>query len=358
MWSTRRPSRGAARFVRVRGRAPSRRGLALLIVLTAWGREGEAQVTAQGFDVDRLYLSPPDGGWFVMDALDMHGPLGGAVALTTNYARDSLRVGSANRAPRVAVVSDLSTADFGFAVTYDRFRLYLNLDWILDVAGNSATVGAYQYSAPTTGSPLTPAGVNPDTAPDAFGDARIGFDARWIGSPGGPFRLGGSAQLFVPSSNTSRSEYVTDGTVRAMLRLLVAGDIGSFGYAGQLGVHIRPLDDGPTPGSPEGSELVFGVAAGPRFGVGGGRSMAIVVGPEVYGETAFRSPLGTATGVEALLSGRLEGTGDSGAQMRVKLGAGGGLDPRFGAPAWRVVVGIEMFGHQADPHACALHPNE
>jgi hypothetical protein len=353
MWSTRPPSRRASpgHAVLLLRRAAFRRGLELLLVLTAWGRPGAAQVKAEGFDVDRLYLSPAGGGWFVMDTLDMHGGLGGAMALTTGYARDSLRVGGANGAPSVAVVSDLGTADFSFAVTYDRFRLYLDLDWILDVAGNDATVGTYQYSAPSTGFPLTPAGVNPDTAPDAFGDARIGFDSRWIGSPGGPFRLGVGAQLFIPSSNTTRSEYVTDGTLRAMLRLLVAGDVGSFGYAGHLGVHIRPLDDAPTPGSPEGSELLFGVAAGPRFGLGKSGSMAIVVGPEIYGETAFRSLLGTSTGVEALLTGRLEETGDDGALLRVKLGGGAGLDPRFGAPAWRGIVGIEISDHLPDRHA-------
>jgi hypothetical protein len=116
-----------------------------------------------------------------------------------------------------------------------------------------------------------------------------------------------------------------------------------FGYAGQLGVHVRPLDDAPTPGSPKGSELLFGVAAGPRLALGKEGAMALVVGPEIFGETALRSPFGSATGVEGLLSGRIEGTAEDGTQLRVKLGIGAGLDARFGAPEWRAIVGIELF---------------
>jgi hypothetical protein len=129
-----------------------------------------------------------------------------------------------------------------------------------------------------------------------------------------------------------------------MLRALVAGDVGRFGYAGQLGVHIRPLDEGSTPDGPRGSELLFGAAAGPRFPVDAAGHFAAVVGPEIYGETAFASFFGgPTTGVEALLSGRLEGAGIDGGQLRVRLGAGGGLDPQFGAPEMRVVVGVELF---------------
>src|SRR5208282_3530659 len=101
-------------------------------------------------------------------------------------------------------------------------------------------------------------------------------------------------------------DYTTDGTVRAMLRVLFAGDLATFTYAGQLGVHVRPLDDAPTPGSPQGSELLFGAAGGVRFPAGG--STAVVVGPELFGETAFRSFFqSTATGLEGLLTARVEG---------------------------------------------------
>jgi hypothetical protein len=245
-------------------------------------------------------------------------------------------------------VSDEVFADIGLAVTYDRWRLYVNLDAPLVIQGDSGTLGGYQFTAPT----VSVAKGNPDT----LSDPRIGLDARLVGDAASPFRLGASAQLFAPVGATPSVDgstlprlgyYDTDGTFRAMLRVLVAGDLGRFSYAGQLGAHIRALDDSPQPGGPRGSELLFGLAGGGKLPVG--RGLALAVGPEVFGETAFRSFFGSATtGVEGLLTGRLEGTGDDGPQLRVKLGAGGGLDAQFGAPEWRVVFGIEVFDHSGD----------
>lgn len=333
--------------------------LVALAVLSSWTGRAEAQQQAQGFALDRLYLSAPGGGWFVMDTLDMHGGLGGAVSLTTGYAHDPLRVRTSDGSQRLTVVSDEALTDIGFAATYGRFRAYLNFDTPLTVQGqgcppapHDATcgiVGAYQFTAPNSGQAFTPSGVNPATAPDAFADARIGFDVRLLGSWRSPLRLGAGAQLFVPSPNTVRSEYLTDGTFRAMGRLLAAGDVGAFSYAGQVGVHVRPMDASPTPGGPAGSELLFGLAAGPKFSVGKNQAMSLVVGPEVFGETAFRSFFGSsATGVEGLLGGRLEGNADDGGQLRVKLGVGGGLDARFGAPEWRMVLAVELFDRHGD----------
>lgn len=312
-----------------------RRALRLAVAVlaaSACPSRAEAQQQPQGFAVERFYPSAPGGGWMVMDTLDMHGGLGGVMAMTTGYALKPLRV--TDGVQHVAVVSGQAFTDFGFAATFDRLRLYLDVDLPLLVKGDGGTVGDYSYDAFS---------VDLGTNPDTLGDARIGMDARLLGDASSPFRLGAGAQLFVQSGH--REDYVTDGTYRAMGRLLFAGDIGLFTYAGQLGVHVRPLDDSPAPGSPRGSELLFGVAAGPRFPVGGCGSTVVVVGPEVYGETAFSSFFGTgATGVEALLSGRIEGT-DDGAQLRVKLGTGGGIDPHFGAPEWRIVLGVEVFDH-------------
>jgi hypothetical protein len=255
------------------------------------------------------------------------------------------------------VVSDQAFADFGMAATYDRWRVYLNLEAPLVGEGQWGTVGGVEFQHPP---------LDLGFQPDVLSDARIGIDGRLWGEPGGPFRLGASAQLFIPSG--SRADYVTDGTYRAMGRVLFAGDIRSLTYAGQLGVHIRPLDDASTPGSPRGSELLFGLAAGARFPVGraaaanetvgsgaaanetvrrDGRKV-IVVGPEIYGATAFVDFLGpTRTAVEGLLTGRFEGTGTHGGQLRLKLGIGAGLDPHFGGPAYRFVIGVEVFDHGA-----------
>src|SRR5260370_342809 len=134
--------------------------------------------------------------------------------------------------------------------------------------GDSGMVGAYRFTAPS---------LDPGKNPDTISDARFGFDVRLLGAPGSSFRIGAGAQLLIPFGD--RADYITDDSFRGMVRALVAGDIGRFTYAGQLGVHIRPLDDSPVPGSPRGSELLFGVAAGRRLSLGG--NWAVVLGPEV-----------------------------------------------------------------------------
>ena len=317
----------------------TRVSIAALLAVFAWASSAEAQ-QAQGFAVDRLYLSAPGAGWVVMDALDMRGGLGGAAAMSVGYARAPLQVTSRDGAQRLTVVSKQASANFGFAVTYDRWRLYLDADMPFVISGTSGTVDGYQYVAPP---------VDIGTNPDTLSDPRIGFDARLVGDATSPFRLGAGAQLFVPNGN--RSDYDTDGTYRAMGRVLVAGDVGLLTYAGHVGVHVRPLDDSPVAGSPRGSEMIFGAAAGPRILVGPGKT-ALVVGPEIYGATAFRSFFSSkGTALEGLLSGRLEGTADDGPQLRVKLGTGVGVNHHFGAPEWRLVFVIELFDRHAEtPH--------
>ncbi|MBI5535674.1 MAG: hypothetical protein HY898_23285 [Deltaproteobacteria bacterium] len=282
--------------------------------------------------MERFYPSAPGGGWMVMDDLDLRGSLGGVIALSGGYARNPLRLAGPDAARRVDVISDQAFADVGVAMTYSRFRLYLNLASPLAVRGKSGTIGEAHLTAPSVS-----LGENPDT----FSDVRLGFDARLLGDTRGPLRLGVGAQLIVPSAE--REDYLTDGTWRAMGRVLFAGNLGLWTYAGQMGLHLRKLDDTSVPESPQGHELLFGIAAGPRFPSGPGERTVVVIGPELFGQTAARSMFGTSTtGAEALLTGRVEHTADDRSQVRFKLGTGGGLHPHFGAPVWRAVVAIEV----------------
>jgi hypothetical protein len=289
-----------------------------------------AQQQANGFALERLYTSAPGGGWIVMDSLDMHGEFGGVVELTTGYANNPLVVQAGGQS--LAVVSSEAFLDFGLAGTYHRYRVYANFTAPIRLTGYSGTVGDYTYTAPD---------INLRQTPDNMADIRLGFDARLLGDADSRFRLGADAQLFIP--NDVRADYITDNRIRAMGRLLFAGDEGIFTYAGQAGVHIRPLNDFPIPGSPQGNEFLFGIAGGVKIPVGPAKQL--VVGPEIYGASAFRSFMQAAeTDKEWLISTRLEGTGNSGRQTRVKLGVGGGINPQFGAPKLRVVLAIEFFG--------------
>lgn len=308
--------------------------VALLALAPSPARAQQPTPPANGFGVERFYASSPGGGWWVMDALDMHGGLGADGALTLGYAGNPLRVSEG--AQQLAVVSDQAFAQFAAALTWRRFRFSLAFEVPLAIRGQNGSVGGQLFQAPV---------VDLASRPDTLADPRFGVDVRLLGAPGARFRLGGSAQLYVP--NGARADYVSDGTWRAMLRALVAGDVGRFVYAGQLGVHIRPLDDGGVTESPRGSELVFGVAGGARIAIRR-HKLAVIIGPELFGATALRSFFGaTTTAFEGLLSGRIEGTRDEAVQWRARLGIGAGLHPHFGAPEWRLVVGIELFHHNA-----------
>jgi hypothetical protein len=303
--------------------------LAGLVLLGLRTEPANAQQQPAGFAVERLYQSAPGGGWFVMDDLDISGGLGGAVSVTSGYARNPLVVTAPDGKQWLEVVSEQAFLDVGGAVTYVRFRGYINLPMPLVVNGTSGTLGPYQFTAPS---------ASLGTNPDSISDPRLGFDVRLLGEPGSRLRLGGGAQVIIPSG--SRADYVTDARYRGMFRFLAAGDAGAFTYAGQFGVHVRPLNQAPVPDSPNGNEFLYGVSGGRRFALS--RGWATIVGPEIYGERAFSS--GEA-GTEALLTGRFEGTG-TGRKLRIKLGIGHALVQSFGAPQWRFVCGVELFGHK------------
>jgi hypothetical protein len=308
-----------------------------LLILMAWPSLAHAQQQTQGFAVERFYPSAPGGGWFVMDDINISGGLGGTISLTTGYSRNPLEVTSPGGAQRLALVSNEAFIDIGIAATYDRYRLYFNLPMPLLVTGQSGTVGPYQLTAPS---------VNIGMDPDTISDPRVGFDLRLLGKPGSALRLGAGAQLVIPSG--ARADYVTDGTYRGMFRFLAAGDIGRFLYAGQLGMQVRPVGGSLPPGGPDGNEFLFGASAGRLLLVH--RGWAAIAGPEFFGETAVRSFFDGRTGFEGLLTGRLERTGD-GPHLRFKMGIGHGIVEHFGAPEWRILVGVELFGQRPDRSA-------
>jgi hypothetical protein len=304
--------------------------MSVALLFCGWPSALSAQQQAQGFALERLYPSAPAGGWFVMDDLNMSGGLGGAVSFISGYSRRPLQVKNPNGTQQLSVVSDEVFADIGVAGTYRRYRFYLNFPMPLLLNGTSGTVGPYQFTAPD---------VNVGSRPDTISDPLIGLNVRLFGEPGDVLRLGIGAQLMFPAGD--QADYTTDGTYRGMFRLLAAGDAGRFSYAGHIGVHVRPLDQSPVPGGPDGSEFLFGGSAGRRFGINSG--WAVIAGPEIFGETAFHAFFSGQTGVEGLLTGRLERVND-GPHLRFKLGIGHGIVHNFGAPQWRTVFGVELFG--------------
>lgn len=312
-------------------RASTPRALLLLAAAFAIAPPGRgaAQQPAEGFALERLQLAAPGAGWFVLDDIRQQGGLGGGVSLSLGFADRPLEVHPRSGARGLDVVDAQGFMNVGLAVTYDRFRLHASFSSPLYVGGNGGVVDGWRFTAPSAGIERTP---------DTISDVVVGVDARLLGDPTGAARLGTSVRLILPSG--SRADYLSDDTVRAVGLVLLAGESARYQYAAQLGVHVRPLDEAPVPDAPRGSELLFGLAAGARVAVG---SRLLVVGPEVFGATALRAPFGAdATALEALLTGRYEAADGTG--VRLKLGMGAGIHPRFGAAEWRAVVAVEANG--------------
>lgn len=293
------------------------------------GAECAAQPSAQGFAVDRFSPAPAGSGWFAMDALALDGGLSGSVAVTAGYARRPLHVGDGGNGA-LAVVSDAAFANIGIALQFRRWRFHLDLGAPLVVYGTSGTAGGWSFAAPS---------VDLGTNPDRLSDARFGIDVRISGRVDGPFRIGAGVQLFVPFG--AREEYDTDGSVRAAGRVLVAGDLGRFRYAAHAGVHLRFVDDA-APGSPRGTELLAGGAAGVRVGPAAS-ALRGIIGAELFAATPFAAFLDPgATSAEVLLSAALEHVSAEGITLRVRLGAGTGICACASAPDARVLLGVEM----------------
>jgi hypothetical protein len=293
-----------------------------------------AEKLVNGFGVERLELAPAGASYIVMDDLGFDGRIGGALSVSAGYAQNPLHVANRDGKNYLSVVSDQAFLTAGMAVHYGRLRAHLDLSNPIYARGQSGRIGPYQYNAPS---------VDLGKYPDKVTDVRLGLDVRLWGGAHDPLRIGFGSQLFIPSGE--RAAYFTDGTYRVSLRLLMAGGSHIFDYAAYAGIHVRQRNEADVPGAPRGSELIFGIAIGPRIAIGASETTTLHIGPEVFGETALLAAFGSdTTGLEALLSARVQHSDDTGRVIRFKLGFGDGIHREFGAPDWRCAVSLEMLG--------------
>lgn len=301
--------------------------LALGLLVGLAGGSLPAHAQTHGFALERLAQAAPGTGGLLTDDLRQAGDLGGAAGFSLGYAYRPLR------AQGVDLVSSEALADLAVTVSYARFRFFASVASPLYLRGQSGAVNGVE---------LVPPDVTLENHPDSLADARLGLSARLVGDAASAFRLGADAQLFLPTG--AREDFQSDGTVRGLVRVLVAGNAGAIDWAGALGVHLRSLSDAAVPDGPRGSELQLSASAGVRLAAAGHEG-ALRLGPELFAVTALGSAFAPeATGLEALLAARFEGRRRDGVRYRLKLGAGFGLVPAFGVPEWRVLGGVELRG--------------
>jgi outer membrane protein OmpA-like peptidoglycan-associated protein len=289
---------------------------AVLVPMTA-----HAQATRPGFAVNKFEPSERGSDWFANESLDYRGNFRPAVGVVGDYSYRSLIVFEEDGDVRGSVVRNAFFVHPGASlVLFERLRLAFNLPVQAAVDGHAAT--------------LVRDGVNTTFLPPpdngGLGDLRFGADARLFGVYGDPITMAAGVQFWAPTG--SEKQYAGDGDWRIKPRVMLAGDISAFTYAGQLAVNWRARDEKIGAGA-IGSEFNATLAAGARLA-----DKKLVVGPELWASTVFddafgkkTTPIETALGAHYLIAD----------QIRVGAGVSTGLTRSFGAPVFRGVLSVE-----------------
>lgn len=269
-----------------------------LVALTLADRRANAEEAA-----DRFEPSERGSEWNANESLDLRGHLRPSVGYVLTEARRLVVVpGTPERVP----VEDLALLHIGGSVVvFDRLRLSLNMPFQVYAGGTTGVRGGATLVAPPKESGL--------------GDLRASVDVRLFGVHRSTITGALGVQAWAPTGE--RSQWTSDGVFRARPRAMLAGELGAFVWAAQLGVHARAR-----------SEASFAAAAGIRL------AETIVVGPELFASTALDGAFEkTTTPVEALLGGHwlIDGT------ARLGGGVGAGLTGGDGAPSWRALLTLE-----------------
>ena len=294
----------------------------------------DARAQSKGFALDTFDPSERGSDWFSVESLDLRGSVRPALGVVMDGAYRPLVLYAPDGTVRASVVRNQVFANVGGTlVLWDRLRVGFNLPVAVFQDGHRGVLDGVTYSPPDTPS---------------VGDLRLGADLRLVGTYGQPFTLALGARVYVPTGQ--RDNYTGDGAIRLDGRLEAAGDLGVFTYAGRVGAQYRNLED-TLGGSPIGSQLLFGAAAGFRAFDHG-----LVVGPEVYGTTIVGNGATllskTSTPIDALLGLHITFLRD----FRIGGGVGPGLTRGFGSPVVRWLASLEWAPAYAEAPAPAPEP--
>jgi OOP family OmpA-OmpF porin len=289
---------------------------AAAVVLAA--RRGTAQ-TASGIALERFNPSERGSDWFVLDSLDLRGTVRPAIGVVGDYGYRPLVLYNADGAIQSSIIRDQLIVHVGASlVLVDRIRLAANLPIAAWQDGQGGTLNGVTYASVSSGK---------------IGDTRLGIDVRLAGTYSSPFSLAVGAQVFLPTGD--QDSYLSDGSVRVLPRLQVAGDVGPVAYAASAGYMVHAHED-TFAGYPLGGEIVGAASLGVRVA---GRS--VLVGAEATGSTVVTQSdaFGALrqTPIEALLGIHF----GIGSDWRAAVGAGPGLTRAFGEPEVRALANVE-----------------
>jgi hypothetical protein len=291
------------------------------------GGARDARAQAQGFALDTFDASERGSDWFSVESLDLRGSWRPAIGVVMDGAYRPLVLYAPDGTIRASVVRNQIFGNAGAAIVlWDRLRLGVNVPVAVFQDGHTGALDGVTLTPPAT---------------PAVGDLRFGADLRLVGTYGEPFTLALGARVYVPTGE--RDNYTGDNSVRFDGRLEAAGDLGVFTYAARIGAEYRNLQD-TLGGSPIGSQLLFGAAAGFRA-----FDHALIFGPEVYGATVVSNGATLfakqSTPVDAIFGAHLTFLRD----FRVGGGVGPGLTRGFGSPEVRWLASLEWAPAYTEP---------
>lgn len=294
-----------------------------LVVLTVClfpGPSPRAQTgaTLPGILLNRFNPSSPGSDWFTLDSLDFRGRARPAIRVGFDWGEKLLEMQDADGNGVADVVERQLILHVGLAITLvERVRLGLDQPILLDEPGSAGQVGLITYPAPDS---------------PGVGDLRAAADVRLFGQYGDPFRLSAGIQVFFPTGK--QANYVGDGVVRAFPRVGMAGDVGLFSYAVNLGFMSRDeIDEGYFQGIGITHELYGAAAAGVR------PVPEVLLGAELTTFSALSEDFfkKRATPAELIFGGHFL----IAKQLRFAVGAGPGLTKAFGSPQLRFLARLE-----------------
>jgi outer membrane protein OmpA-like peptidoglycan-associated protein len=280
---------------------------------------GSATAQEKGFALNRFEPSERGSSWFVLESLDFRGRARPAFGVVGDYQHQPLAIYEGNGDVRAAVVDHVLTAHVGASVVLgERLRLAASLPFVLYQTGDAGNIGPQAFAAPAN--------------EQAVGDLRLGADLRLFGNYKSPITMALGAQLWAPTGDPA--SYTGDGRVRVAPRVLAAGAVGPFVYAGKVGVMIRDPEAGTFAGSPVGHELIYAASAGLRV-----LDERLTVGPELFGSTVLTDDTfkTRTTPFELLFGGHYAFQGG----FRAGAGVGPGLTRGYGTPAVRALLSLE-----------------
>jgi outer membrane protein OmpA-like peptidoglycan-associated protein len=283
--------------------------------------ESHAQQSASGIALNRFNPSERGSDWFALDSLDLRGEVRPAIGVVGDYGYRPLVLYNPDGTVASAIIRDQLVVHVGAALTlWERIRIAADLPVAAWQDGTGATLGGVTYS------PVSSA---------AIGDTRLALDLRLIGTYTGPFTAAIGGQVFLPTGD--QASYLSDGAVRVLPRLQIAGDAGPIAYALSGGYMFHEQATA-FAGYPLGGELVGAAALGVRA-----LDRGLLVGFEGTGSTVVTnsSAFGALrqTPIEVLFGFHATVASD----WRIGAGAGAGLTRGFGEPAVRILAAIEWF---------------